>query len=97
MFIEVIEMEKLKSHTDLIIWQGSMNFVTEIYQLTKTFPPDEKFGLSSQIRRAGVSVPTNIAEGSARKTTKEYIQFLFIAIGSLTELETHLVIAKNSG
>ena len=70
-----------------------MDFVEEIYKLTKCFPDDEKFGLTSQIRRSVVSIPSNIAEGAARKNDKEFIQFLYIALGSLSELETQCLIA----
>ena len=70
-----------------------MDFVEEIYKLTKCFPDDEKFGLTSQIRRSVASIPSNIAEGAARKNDKEFIQFLYIALGSLSELETQCLIA----
>ncbi len=72
-----------------------MSIVTEIYQLTKQFPDEEKFGLSSQLRRAAVSIPSNIAEGAARSSNKEFIHFLYISLGSLSELETQLLIANN--
>ena len=71
--------------------------VTLVYEITKQFPSDERFGLTSQIRRAAVSIPTNIAEGAARQTDKEFHQFLSIAQGSSSELETELLIAKNLG
>ena len=74
-----------------------MVLVTEIYKFTKSFPGDEKFGLTSQLRRAAVSVPSNIAEGSARKSTKEYIYFLYIALGSLSEIDTQIIISENLG
>lgn len=79
---------------DLIVWQKSMLLVKQIYLATKIFPNDEKFGLCSQMRRAAVSIPSNIAEGQARKSTKEFIHFLSIAQGSLAELETQLIIAN---
>lgn len=72
-----------------------MSFVTKIYDVTKKFPESEKFGLTSQIRRCAVSIPSNIAEGNGRKHAKEFKQFLSIARGSLSELETQLTIAKN--
>jgi four helix bundle protein len=72
-----------------------MELVTDIYRLTKPFPKEELYGLTSQIRRSAVSVPSNIAEGSARKNKTEFIQFLYIALGSLSELETQLIISKN--
>lgn len=81
------------NHKDLDIWKKSMDLVEEIYTMTKSFPDDEKFGLTNQIRRAIVSVSSNIAEGAARKSDKEFIQFLHIALGSLSEVETHYLIA----
>ena len=72
------------------MWNESVGFVKAVYELTRSFPDSEKYGLTSQLRRASVSIPTNIAEGASRKTRKEYIQFLFIAHGSLSELETLL-------
>ena len=80
------------SYKDLIVWQKSIALVKLIYQLTATFPPDEKFGIISQMRRAAVSVPSNIAEGQARRTTGDYIGFVSISEGSLVELETQLII-----
>lgn len=85
----------MKTHKDLDVWKKSIDFVTEIYNSTKCFPQNEQFGLQSQIRRAAVSVPANIAEGAGRQGKKEFIQFLYIAIGSLDELETLLIIADN--
>lgn len=81
------------NHKDLDVWKKSMDLVEEIYTLTKSFPDDEKFGLTNQIRRAIVSVPSNIAEGAARKGAKEFLQFLYIALGSLSEVETQYLIA----
>jgi four helix bundle protein len=75
-------------HKDLDVWKKSMNLVVLIYDITSKFPSDERFGLTSQMRRAAVSIPSNIAEGAARKGDKEFIQFLMIALGSLSELET---------
>lgn len=88
-------MEKIKTHKDLEVWKDSISFVTEIYRLTNYYPPEEKFGLISQIRRSAVSVPANIAEGSARSSPKELIQFLSIALGSVSELETLIIISRN--
>jgi four helix bundle protein len=82
---------------ELKIWQKSMAIVLDIYRLTKSFPSEEKFGLVSQMRRAAVSVPSNIAEGNGRKSDKEFQQFLIIARGSLCELETQIIISKNLG
>ena len=79
----------------LNIWIKSMDLVSEIYQLTNTFPQHERFGLMSQMQRAAVSVPTNIAEGSAKTNNKDFARFLEISVGSLLELETELTIALN--
>ncbi|MDD2656913.1 MAG: four helix bundle protein [Candidatus Magasanikbacteria bacterium RIFOXYC12_FULL_33_11] len=84
----------MQTYKDLIVWKKSIDFVLEIYKLTNSFPNEEKFGLSSQMRRAAVSIPSNIAEGYARKSTKENAQFLNIAFGSATEVETQIIIAK---
>ncbi len=81
-------------HKDLKAWQESMDLVVTIYKVTSKFPDEEKYGLTTQLRRASVSVPSNIAEGSARKGNKEYIQFLYVALGSLAELDTQLEIAQ---
>lgn len=83
----------MKPHKKLHCWVKSFDFVKEMYSLTTTFPTDEKFGLVSQIRRAAVSVPVNIAEGSARKSKKEFIHFLHISLGSLTELDTLILLS----
>jgi four helix bundle protein len=85
------------THKDLNIWKDSITLVTKIYELTSKFPEEEKFVLVSQMRRCAVSVPSNIAEGAARKNDKEFIQFLYISLGSLTELETQLIISNNLG
>ena len=81
------------NHKDLEVWKKSMDLVEEIYAISKKFPDDERFGLTNQIRRAIVSVPSNIAEGAARKSDKEFMQFLYIALGSLSEVETQYLIA----
>jgi four helix bundle protein len=88
-------MQKISSYQQLEVWQKSMGLVTEIYQISAIFPKTEIFGLTSQMRRAAVSVPANIAEGWGRKLTKEFMQFLRIARGSLLEIETHLIISRN--
>lgn len=80
------------NHKKLDVWRESIELVKLVYELTKQLPKEEVYGLTSQIRRAAVSVPSNIAEGSARKTDKEYIYFLNIARGSLAELDTQVVI-----
>ena len=81
------------NHKDLDVWKKSMDLVEVIYKLTAQFPKDERFGIISQMRRAAVSIPSNIAEGAARKGDKELIQFLMIALGSLSELETQYLIS----
>ena len=83
----------MKTHKDLDIWKDSIELVIEIYEVTKGFPKDETYGLTSQIRRAGVSVAANISEGAARNYTKEFIRFLRIAQASLSEVETLLIIS----
>lgn len=80
-------------YKDLIVWQKAMDLVCLIYEITKAFPKEELYGLTSQIRRAAVSVPSNIAEGQGRKSTAEFRHFLSIARGSLAEVETQLIIA----
>ncbi|MCL1689218.1 four helix bundle protein [Elizabethkingia anophelis] len=86
-------MTDIKSHKDLKVWQESMDLVTDIYELVQNFPAEEKYNLTSQIKRSSVSIPSNIAEGAGRKSNLEFIQFLNIASGSLSELETQLEIA----
>ena len=91
------DMTTINSHHDLIAWQEAIRLVEIVYRDTSRFPREETFGLKTQMRRAAVSVPSNIAEGSARKTTGELIQFLGIARGSLAELETQFVLAERLG
>ena len=85
--------QKARGYRDLLVWQKAIAQVKETYKITATFPADEKFGLVNQMRRAGVSIPSNIAEGQARRTTPEFIQFVAHAEGSLAELDTQMVIA----
>ena len=87
----------MKSHKDLIVWQKSMEHVSAIYVATRDFPKEEIFGIVSQMRRAAVSIPSNIAEGYGRLYDKETAKFLSNAIGSASELETQLIISKNLG
>lgn len=87
-------MSKISSHKDLKVWQESMDLVVEVYEMVKSFPNEEIFGLTSQIKRAAVSVPANIAEGAGRRGEKEWKRFLSIAQGSLSELETHLELSQ---
>jgi four helix bundle protein len=88
-------MNQIRTHRDLLIWQKSMILVTEIYRKSQRFPTQEQYGLTSQIRRAAVSIPSNIAEGFGRQSTGDYIRFLNIAVGSLFELQTQIEIAFN--
>lgn len=81
------------NYKNLIVWQKSIALVKRVYQLSAAFPPEEKFGLISQVRRAAVSIPSNIAEGQARRTTGDYVRFVSTAEGSLAEVETQLIIA----
>ncbi len=85
----------MKSYRDLIVWQKSVTMVTLVYQLISKFPKEEKYGLTSQIKRSSVSIPANIAEGYGRNYTKDYARFLQIARGSLFERQTQLQIALN--
>ena len=84
----------VQTFKDLTVWQEAMNLVEMIYLQTRDFPKEELYGLTSQIRRAAVSIPANIAEGNGRKSRKEYLQFLSIANGSAAELGTHILIAE---
>ncbi len=81
-------------YEDLKVWKKSISLVKEIYRILEKFPQDELFGLISQIKRAVISIPSNIAEGKGRKSRKEFIHFLHISLGSLYELQTQLIIAK---
>jgi four helix bundle protein len=87
----------LKSYKDLIVYQKGYNLSLEIYRVTKDYPQDERFGLISQMRRSAVSIPCNIAEGYSRKNIKEYLQFLYIAYGSCSELETLISLSQDLG
>jgi four helix bundle protein len=87
----------MRLHHSLDVWGKSIDFVTEVYKLTSTFPKAEKFGLVSQLRRAAISIPSNIAEGAARGGLKEFYNFLSIAQGSAAEVETQLMISNKLG
>jgi len=87
----------LRNYKDLKVWQKSYQFCLIIYKITKEFPNDERYSLTSQIRRAAVSVPSNIAEGYGRKSTPDYVRFLYIAYGSTCELETQILLAGDLG
>ena len=86
-----------KSYKDLLVWQKGIALVKKVYQLTQTFPDAEKFGLTSQMRCAAVSIPSNIAEGQARHTRREFIQFLSHSEGSVAELETQVILSVELG
>jgi four helix bundle protein len=88
---------KARSFKDLLVWQKGMALAKGVYGITRPFPDHEKFGLISQMRRAAVSIPSNIAEGQARHTTKEFIQFISHAEGSVAELETQMMLAADLG
>ena len=95
--IRNVPAQKVVDFKDLVIWKKAMALTTRVYQLTARFPSEEKFGLTSQMRRAAVSVPSNIAEGQGRRGAGEFPQFLSLARGSLAELETQLVLSANLG
>jgi four helix bundle protein len=86
-----------KPHKKLEVWRLSMEIAEEMYRVTDSFPPSEKFGIISQLRRASVSIPSNIAEGAGRNTRKEFVNFLHIAQGSLSELDTQLELSRRLG
>lgn len=87
----------MKTHKDLDVWKKAMELVVSVYKTTSSFPREEIYGLTSQIRRAAVSIPSNIAEGAARNHDNEYRQFLYIALASSAELETQLIISNRLG
>ncbi|MFZ0638960.1 MAG: four helix bundle protein [Candidatus Acidiferrales bacterium] len=88
------DQKKPRSYRDLIVWQKGIALVKRIYEITATFPTEEKFGLMSQMRRAAVSIPSNVAGGQARKSTREFVQFISNAEGSLAELDTQIVLGQ---
>ena len=88
---------KTSDYKNLVVWQKAMTLCNDVYVLTKAFPKEELFGITNQMRRCAVSIPSNIAEGQARHTPKEFIHFLKISYGSLAELETQLLISLNIG
>ena len=89
-----METPTINSYRDLRVWQDAMTLATDCYRLTREFPKEETFGLSSQIRRSAASIAANIAEGHGREQTRTFIQYLRIAQGSLKELETHLLLSE---
>jgi four helix bundle protein len=84
----------MKSHKDLDVWKAAIGLAKEIYRVTGDFPKSEIFGMTAQMRRSAVSIASNIAEGAARRSNREFIQFLYVALGSAAEVETQLVIAR---
>jgi four helix bundle protein len=92
-----LEKRKATHFKELLVWQKGMDLTERVYRLTEKFPGDERFGLVSQMRRAAVSVPSNIAEGQARQSTREFLQFISHAMGSLAELETQAVLSQRLG
>ena len=95
--VETGEKRKASHFKELLVWQKGMELAELVYRLTQKFPSDERFGLVSQMRRAAVSVPSNIAEGQARKSTREFLQFISHAMGSLAEVETQVVLGERLG
>jgi len=87
----------MRDHRDLEVWQRAMDLAVDIYHATEGLPPAERYGLCAQIRRAAVSIPSNIAEGAARRTTRDFLAFVHIARGSLAELETQMLLATRIG
>jgi four helix bundle protein len=87
----------IRSFRDLVAWQKAMDLCEHVYTLSKSFPAEERFGLTAQIRRAAVSVPSNIAEGYGRARTQDYLRFLNVALGSLAEVETQLLLSGRLG
>ena len=88
-------MNKITSYRDLLVWQKAMELVAECYRVTQKFPRNEEFGLKAQMRRAAISIPSNIAEGHTRHHGKEYVQFLYVSLGSVSELETQIELSRN--
>ena len=87
----------IQSYQDLKVWQAGMGLVEEVYRITKEFPREEVYGLTSQMRRSAISIPSNVAEGHARQSTREYLHHVSIGLGSLAELETQLLVAARLG
>ena len=87
----------LKNYKELDVWKKSYKLCLNLYKVTKDFPKDEMYGLTSQIRRSAVSIPSNIAEGYGRKTTLDYVRFLYVAYGSICELETQTILSGDLG
>ena len=90
-------MGDIRTHRDLDVWKEGIELVVKIYEIVQNFPKEEKYGLVDQIKRSAISIPSNIAEGAARNSKKEFLQFLHISLGSVSELETQLIIANRLG
>ena len=86
--------KKMKNFKNLKVWQKGIELVVKVYRYSQKFPQEEIYGLTSQMRRSAISIPSNIAEGAARNSTKDYVRFLYISLGSLSELETQIIIAS---
>jgi len=91
------EKQQMMTHKDLDIWKLGIELVEKVYEMTAEFPKEEMYGLTNQMRRATVSIPSNISEGAARSSKKEFTQFLYVALGSLAELETQAIISEKLG
>ena len=87
----------MKSHKDLDVWRTAIDLARDIYELAKAYPKDEQYGIVSQMKRSAVSIASNIAEGAARQGSKEFLQFLYIALGSASELDTQIEISRKIG
>ncbi|QBX38802.1 four helix bundle protein [Brevundimonas sp. S30B] len=88
---------EVRHYRDLLVWQKAITWVERVYAITREWPPEEKYGLTSQVRRSAISVPSNVAEGCARRSSGDFVRFLSIARGSLAEAETQLIIAERLG
>ena len=90
-------MGNIRTHRDLDVWKEGIELVVKVYEIVQNFPKEEKYGLVDQIKRSAISIPSNIAEGAARNSKREFLQFLHISLGSISELETQLIIANRLG
>ena len=90
-------MGDIRTHRDLDVWKEGIELVVKVYEIVQKFPNEEKYALVDQIKRSAISIPSNIAEGAARNSKKEFLQFLHISLGSISELETQLIIADRLG
>jgi four helix bundle protein len=93
----MVYCNKVRDYKDLDVWNKSMDLVVDVYDVVKSFPPEERYSIVSQVKRSAISIPSNISEGASRKSKKELVQFLYIALGSASELETQLLISKRLG